>query len=81
MKQSEKAAYWIEYVIRNGGDSLKSPAIEFSLCQLLLLDVYGFVAIILILITLGIILSIKLLLSRLTKSSDKSNGTKKRKIQ
>ncbi|XP_043467687.1 UDP-glycosyltransferase UGT5-like [Leptopilina heterotoma] len=51
MSATETAIFWIEYIIRNGADSLKSPAIDLYWHQLELLDVYG----ILILATLVII--------------------------
>ena len=34
--------FWIEYVIRNGPESLRSPALDMHWWQLALLDVYGF---------------------------------------
>lgn len=51
MSSTETAIFWIEYIIRNGADSLKSPAVDLYWHQLELLDVYG----ILILATLVII--------------------------
>ncbi|KAJ8676542.1 hypothetical protein QAD02_012329 [Eretmocerus hayati] len=37
----QSAIFWIEYVIRNGGDVLRSPALALSWWQLALLDIYG----------------------------------------
>ncbi|VVC24237.1 UDP-glucuronosyl/UDP-glucosyltransferase [Cinara cedri] len=37
----DTACYWIEYIIRNGGDALRSPAVDLSWWQVALLDVYG----------------------------------------
>ncbi|XP_046412504.1 UDP-glucosyltransferase 2-like [Neodiprion fabricii] len=37
----ETAIFWIEYILRNGGDSLRSPAVKFSWWQLALLDIYA----------------------------------------
>lgn len=36
----ETAIFWVEYIIRNGGDSLKSPATDLAWWQVELLDVY-----------------------------------------
>ena len=37
----DTACYWIEYVIRNGKDVLRSPAMELTWWQVSLLDVYA----------------------------------------
>ena len=50
MSPMDTANFWIEYVIRNGGDVLKSPALSLPAWKLALLDVYCF-------IILGIIFS------------------------
>lgn len=43
----DKAAYWIEHVIRTkGAKHLRSPALQLNRFQLLLLDVVGFLALI-----------------------------------
>ncbi|XP_076648061.1 uncharacterized protein LOC143356343 [Halictus rubicundus] len=39
----DTAIYWIEYIIRNGGDALRSPAMDMAWYQVQLLDVYLFV--------------------------------------
>ena len=38
----ERAAFWIEHVIRHGGDYMRSPINELSWYQYYLLDVIGF---------------------------------------
>ncbi|KAJ8676543.1 hypothetical protein QAD02_012330 [Eretmocerus hayati] len=43
MSAMTRAAYWIEYVARNGPDSLRPPSLELTWWQLALLDVYGFI--------------------------------------
>ena len=45
MKPMDTANYWIEYVIRNGAQSLRSPAVDMYWWQVELLDVYGFLLI------------------------------------
>lgn len=39
----DTAIYWIEYIVRNGGDALRSPAVDMAWYQVQLLDVYLFV--------------------------------------
>ena len=42
MSIMDTAAYWIEYVIRNGPDSLKSPAVDMPWWKLNMIDVFAF---------------------------------------
>ncbi|XP_033219246.1 UDP-glucuronosyltransferase 2B31-like isoform X1 [Belonocnema kinseyi] len=42
MSAMRTAIFWIEYVIRNGENSLRSPAVDLYWFQIELLDVYGF---------------------------------------
>lgn len=37
----DTAAFWIEFVIRNGKDSMRSPALDLTWWQEALLDVYA----------------------------------------
>ncbi|XP_033212469.1 UDP-glucuronosyltransferase 2B1-like [Belonocnema kinseyi] len=46
----ETAIFWIEYVIRNGAEPLRSPALNLYWWQIELLDVYGFLLFCLILV-------------------------------
>lgn len=48
MNPLDTAIYWIEYVVRHGSDSLRSPAMELAWWQIELLDVYLFVLFIII---------------------------------
>ncbi|XP_033228015.1 UDP-glucuronosyltransferase 2B31-like [Belonocnema kinseyi] len=43
MKPVDTATFWVEYVMRNGGDSLRSPAVNLYWWEVALLDVYGFI--------------------------------------
>ncbi|XP_043463748.1 UDP-glucosyltransferase 2-like isoform X2 [Leptopilina heterotoma] len=45
MRAMETAIFWVEYIIRNGPNSLKSPAIDLHWWQVELLDVYAFLII------------------------------------
>lgn len=41
MEARETAVFWVEYILRHGGDSLRSPAVKLTWWQVALLDVYG----------------------------------------
>lgn len=43
MSSIDTAVFWIEYVIRNGPNALRSPALNLHWWQQALLDVYGFI--------------------------------------
>ncbi|XP_033228018.1 UDP-glucuronosyltransferase 2B31-like [Belonocnema kinseyi] len=43
MSPMDTATFWVEYVMRNGGDSLRSPAVNLYWWEVALLDVYGFI--------------------------------------
>ncbi|XP_046412507.1 UDP-glucosyltransferase 2-like [Neodiprion fabricii] len=55
----DTAVYWIEYILRHGGDSLRSPALKLTWWQVALLDVYGciFTAVLTVLYLARLILS------------------------
>lgn len=80
MSLSGKTVYWIEYAIRNGGDALRSPALEFNWWQLQLLDIYAFVLAVSTSLLLIIILVIKLFVKKfIFKPSNKESKKKKKK--
>ncbi|OXU17534.1 hypothetical protein TSAR_014640 [Trichomalopsis sarcophagae] len=72
------AIYWIEYVVQNGADSLRSPALQFSWWQLALLDVYGFILLVIILSTVLSVLSVKLIFTKIISKSNNSKLNKKK---
>lgn len=41
MSSMDTATWWVEYVIRHGGDVLRSPAMDLTWWQVHLLDIYG----------------------------------------
>lgn len=41
MSAMDTAIYWIEYVIRNGNEPLRSPMMDMTWWQISLLDVYA----------------------------------------
>lgn len=67
----ETAVFWIEYILKHGGEALRSPAINLTWWQLALIDVYGS----LIAATLILLYVIKILLSTLLGRIIYSNGT------
>ena len=75
MRPMDTANFWIEYVIRNGGGVLKSPALSLPAWKLALLDVYGFIIV-------GIIFSfiaIILVTIQIFKKKEMPNTTLKKK--
>ncbi|XP_011499547.1 PREDICTED: UDP-glucuronosyltransferase 2A1-like [Ceratosolen solmsi marchali] len=74
MNSMDTAIFWIEYIIRNGPNILKSPALKLYWWQLALLDVYGFILFSLVFIVFFIFCIIKILLAQLY-------SLKKEKIQ
>jgi glucuronosyltransferase len=64
MKSMDTAIFWIEYIIRNGPNVLKSPALKLYWWQLALLDVFGFILFSLIFILMIIYYVIKLFLKQ-----------------
>lgn len=64
MNPGNEAVYWIEYVIRNGGESLRSPAVNMYWYQVELLDVYGFLFSCILLIICLIFIIVNAILKR-----------------
>ncbi|XP_023245856.1 UDP-glucuronosyltransferase 2B19-like [Copidosoma floridanum] len=71
MSAMDTAIFWIEYVIRNGPNTLKSPALKLSWWQLTLVDIFGFILLNLIFGCLCIFYVLKLLLQKSKSASDK----------
>lgn len=70
------AIYWIEYVIKHGGDSLRSPAMDLTWWQLQLLDIYAFLLLATIL-SVYLIITVPRLLYNLVNSSHAVASKKK----
>ncbi|KAK0175099.1 hypothetical protein PV327_008879 [Microctonus hyperodae] len=62
----DTAIYWIEYAIRNGPGSLRSPAVDMSWWQVALLDVYAFLTLTFITISYLIVVILKFCFKTLT---------------
>ncbi|XP_058795636.1 UDP-glucosyltransferase 2-like [Phymastichus coffea] len=67
IRPMDKAAFWIEYVIRNGANVLKSPALELSFLQLSLLDVYLTILFFIIITTFVLCWNLKMILQFLIR--------------
>ncbi|XP_048509528.1 UDP-glucosyltransferase 2-like isoform X1 [Athalia rosae] len=69
----ETSVFWIEYILKHGADSLRSPAVQLTWWQTELLDVYGFI--------IGVILlaiyAVKLIVSKILRTIFKTNGPAK----
>lgn len=72
------AIYWIEYVIQNGADSIRSPALQFSWWQLALLDVYGFIFLVIVSSLTIIVLSIRFIFTKVLRKSQSQFLNKKK---
>ena len=57
--------FWVEYVIRNGKNALRSPAINLYWWQVELLDVYGFLLLCCVIIVSLIIAITKIIILRI----------------
>ncbi|XP_043467651.1 uncharacterized protein LOC122501928 [Leptopilina heterotoma] len=77
MSAGDTVDFWVRYVIRNGGNALKSPAVNLYWWQLQLLDVYIFILICLILTIYFILIVIKRTLRILCRRSKKSSNHQK----
>jgi glucuronosyltransferase len=65
MTPQQLTKYWIEYVIRhNGAPHFQSPAHRLNYLQLHLIDVYAFIALLLVLFILVIAFTVKFVLKR-----------------
>ncbi|XP_058804713.1 UDP-glycosyltransferase UGT5-like isoform X1 [Phymastichus coffea] len=65
MNATDTASFWIEYIIRNGPNVLRSPALELEWWQLHLLDVYGFILASIVLTTILLYCILKYSLDKL----------------
>ena len=50
----ETTVFWVNHILRFGGDHLRSPAVDMPMYQILMLDVYAFLALVVILVVICI---------------------------
>ena len=60
----DTAIFWVEYIARHGKNALRSPLVDMPWWQTTLLDVYGFIILILILILVLMLYIIKKILQK-----------------
>lgn len=77
MSAGDTIDFWVRYVIRNGGNALKSPTVNLYWWQLQLLDIYIFILIFLIVTIYFILFIIKHTLGILCRRSKKAFNYKK----
>lgn len=84
MSAIDTAVYWVEYVIRNG-NVLRSPANELAWWQVELLDVYGLIILVVVLLLyivkrmLGFVLCLLCSKSKSQRESQNSKSALKSK--
>ena len=77
IKPMDEAMYWIEYVIRNkGAKHLKSAAIDLPWYQYLMLDIFGFLFMILVISLVTIRYVFKYWICRSKKINDETKKDK-----
>lgn len=76
----DEAIFWVEYVVRNGPDILRTPALKLTWWQLALLDVYGVIILVFILTNVTLFYAVKYVLSKLMPSSSQKSMGKNKKI-
>ena len=50
----ETTVFWVNHILRFGGDHLRSPAVDMPMYQILMLDVFAFLALVVMLVVIGI---------------------------
>lgn len=79
MTPLDTAMFWIEYVIRNkGADFMKNPALKLSWIESNMLDVYGFLLLIVIVTASVIFYTLKAILNLLFSKNSTKNIKKKK---
>ena len=82
MTATETVNFWVEYIVRNGPNALRSPALDLYWWQIALLDIYGFLLICFFIIIYLAILILKCVFFIIFKrTSGHSHQNKKRKNQ
>ncbi|KAK9306718.1 hypothetical protein QLX08_002635 [Tetragonisca angustula] len=78
MNGLDTAIYWTEYVIRNGPDSLKSPAVDMPWWKLNLIDVFVFLIAFFVLVLYFLLVTVKFVLKNLYTLKDKRDKRKEK---
>ncbi|XP_016660394.1 UDP-glucuronosyltransferase 2B20 isoform X2 [Acyrthosiphon pisum] len=75
MSPMDTACYWIEYIMRNGGDTLRSPAVNLYWWEVALIDVYELIFIPFIFLIVLFIYTIAISFSKSTNIQDEELET------
>jgi len=73
----DTANYWIEYVIKYGKDSLRSPAMDLTWWQLSLVDVVGFLLFCAAIMIVILVFIVRFIMEILKGSYNSSSHSKK----
>lgn len=63
-KPLDRAVFWIEHVLKHGGDHLRSGVVDLSLAQYLLLDVISVIAGVLVIVVMAIYMTCRFMCCR-----------------
>jgi glucuronosyltransferase len=69
MNGCQKAGYWIDHVMKYGGEHLRSPALDLSIFQLLMFDVIGFILLVVLIVGFILIVLMRFACRRMQRSS------------
>ena len=78
---TERAAFWVEHVIKHGGQYLRSPIHELTFVQRYLLDVIAFVAVIGLIFVYVMWKVVRMLGTYLAIMTEKKHRTQEQKEQ
>ncbi|XP_023247051.1 UDP-glucuronosyltransferase 2A3-like [Copidosoma floridanum] len=78
MSPMDEATFWVEYIVRHGKQSLKSPVVDMPWYQAHMIDVYGFVLLVLV-VACYVVKAIVRKILRLFCSSSSAPGKKKKR--
>ncbi|XP_023245843.1 uncharacterized protein LOC106639852 [Copidosoma floridanum] len=74
----DSAVFWVEYVARNGPNVLRPPSLTLTWWQLALIDVYGFIFLVFIVVKFMLFCAIKLVIQKLLSYFETKESTKKK---
>ena len=79
MTPAETVTYWVEYIVRHGKDTLRSPVVDMPWWQVHLIDVYGFILLVIFVIFYVLKKIVKLFISFMFLSKNKLDINLKKK--
>ena len=80
MTPADTATYWVEYIARHGKDALRSPVMDLPWWQVYLVDIYGFILLVILIVCWIIKVTVKLLISCIIASKKNTASHLKKKI-